>query len=66
LEGKLEGKQDEARALVMRQLVRRFGSLSSGQSRQHNALSLEQIEALAEISPVLKISGNGCPVSNLE
>jgi len=47
-EGELQGKQQEAQALVLRQLPRRCGQLSQSQELAVRALSLEQLEALAE------------------
>jgi len=47
-EGELQGKQQEAQALVLRQLPRRCGQLSKSQELAMRALSLEQLEALAE------------------
>lgn len=43
-----EGKLEEARALVTRQLTRRFGPLSADQALRLHALNLEQVEILAE------------------
>jgi predicted transposase YdaD len=48
LEGELQGKQHEAQALVLRQLPRRCGQLSQSQELAVRALSLEQLESLAE------------------
>jgi predicted transposase YdaD len=47
-ECELQGKQQEAQALVLRQLPRRCGQLSQSQELAVRALSLEQLEALAE------------------
>jgi flagellar biosynthesis/type III secretory pathway protein FliH len=47
-QGELQGKQQEAQALVLRQLPRRCGQLSQSQELAVRALSLEQLEALAE------------------
>jgi len=47
-EGELQGKQQEAQALVLRQLPRRCGQLSQSQELAVRALSLEQLESLAE------------------
>jgi predicted transposase YdaD len=47
-EGELQGKQHEAQALVLRQLPRRCGQLSQSQELAVRALSLEQLESLAE------------------
>jgi predicted transposase YdaD len=47
-EGELQGKQQEAQALVLRQLPRRCGKLSQSQELAVRALSLEQLESLAE------------------
>ncbi len=46
-EGKIEGKLEGELSLVLRQLSRRFGSISNAQA-QIQALSLPQIEALGE------------------
>ncbi|MCG9890738.1 MAG: DUF4351 domain-containing protein [Thermosynechococcaceae cyanobacterium MS004] len=46
--GKLEGKSEEALSLVLRQLSRRFGSISPNSQAQIQALSLPQIEALSD------------------
>jgi predicted transposase YdaD len=48
-EGEVEGRREEAAAIVLRQINRRFGSISSSSETQiQSQLSLEQIEALAE------------------
>ena len=48
-EGETEGRREEAAAIVLRQINRRFGSISSSVETQiRNQLSLEQIETLAE------------------
>jgi len=47
-EGKQEGKQEGELLLILRQLVRRLGSLSPEIQSRIEALSLEQIEALGE------------------
>jgi predicted transposase/invertase (TIGR01784 family) len=47
-EGRQEGRQDEGRSLICRQLNRRFGELPEPMQQTINTLSLEQIEALAE------------------
>ncbi|HLO85929.1 MAG TPA: DUF4351 domain-containing protein, partial [Nostocaceae cyanobacterium] len=46
--GELRGKKKEALELIMRQLKRRFGNVQSGIEPQLRALSLEQLENLAE------------------
>jgi predicted transposase/invertase (TIGR01784 family) len=43
-----EGRVEEAQALVMRQLARRIGEVSSEQRSQIQALSLTQLESLGE------------------
>jgi predicted transposase YdaD len=47
-EGQQEGRQEEGRSLVLRQLNRRVGAVSEAARSRIEALSLEQIEALAE------------------
>jgi predicted transposase/invertase (TIGR01784 family) len=48
-EGRQEGRREEAAAIVLRQINRRFGSISSSvESQIRNQLSLDQIETLAE------------------
>jgi len=48
-EGRQEGRREEAAAIILRQINRRFGSISSSLETQiRSQLSLEQIEALAE------------------
>jgi predicted transposase/invertase (TIGR01784 family) len=47
-EGRQEGLQEEAANLVLRLLTRRFGALSSEQSDRLQALSVPQLEELAE------------------
>ncbi|MEB3359739.1 MAG: Rpn family recombination-promoting nuclease/putative transposase [Synechococcales bacterium] len=47
-EVKEEGRQEEGRSLVRRQLTRRCGELPESMQLAINTLSLEQIEALAE------------------
>ena len=46
LEGELQGKQQEAQSLVLRQLPRRCGQLSQSQELAVRVLSLEQLESL--------------------
>jgi predicted transposase YdaD len=46
--GRTEGKLEGELALVLRQLSRRFGSLSPNTQTQIQSLSLPQIEALSE------------------
>ena len=46
--GMREGRQEEAAALALRQLQRRFGPLPPNQQAQIQALPLPQLEALAE------------------
>jgi len=47
-EGAQVGKLTEARSLVLRLLSRRFGTLPEGSQVSMTALSLEQLETLAE------------------
>jgi predicted transposase YdaD len=47
-EGEQEGRQEEATALVLRQLSRRFGQLEESQVEQIRALEITQLEELAE------------------
>ncbi len=47
-EGKQEGKQEEGQRLVTRLLNRRFGEINSSLVEQIQALSVEQLEELAE------------------
>jgi predicted transposase/invertase (TIGR01784 family) len=48
-EGRQEGRREEAAAIVLRQINRRFGSISSSLETQiRSQLSLDQIEILAE------------------
>lgn len=47
LEGNLEGRQNEAKILLIRQLSKRFGKLSDRHEIQITALDIEQLEALA-------------------
>ncbi len=47
-QGRSEGRQEEAAALALRQLQRRFGPLPPNQQAQIQALPLPQLEALAE------------------
>lgn len=47
-DGLQEGKQEEGRSLVLRQLTRRIGPLAPEVRSQVEALSLEQLEALGE------------------
>jgi predicted transposase YdaD len=47
-EGRVEGRTEEAQALVMRQLARRVGELSSKQRSLIQLLSLAQLESLSE------------------
>ncbi len=48
VEGETKGRTEEALSLVLRQLSRRFGSLSPNTQIQIQSLSLTQIEALGE------------------
>jgi predicted transposase YdaD len=48
LEGLEAGRQQEAAALAIRQLSRRFGGLADGTRVQLSALTLQQLEQLAE------------------
>ena len=47
-EGWQGGKLEEAQSLILRQLIRRIGDVSSESRSQIQSLSLEQIEALGE------------------
>jgi predicted transposase YdaD len=47
-EGRIEGRTEEAQALVMRQLARRVGELSPKQRSLIQSLSLAQLESLSE------------------
>jgi len=47
-EGRVEGRQEEALALIKRQLSRRLGSLSPEGRIQVRQLSLSQLEQLGE------------------
>ncbi len=47
-EGEQRGRTEEGRSLVLRQLIRRFGPLSTSVEAQVRALELPQIEALGE------------------
>jgi len=47
-EGRVEGRQEEALALIERQLSRRLGSLSAEGRIQVRQLSLSQLEQLGE------------------
>jgi predicted transposase YdaD len=47
-EGQQEGRQAEAASLTLRLLQRRFGALSADQGARIQALTLSQLEALAE------------------
>jgi predicted transposase YdaD len=47
-EGREEGKAQEGRMLILRQLTRRLGTLPPTLSAQVEGLSLVQLEALAE------------------
>ena len=47
-EGREEGRQEEGAAIILRLLTRRFGSIGHTLEIQIRALSLTQIEALAE------------------
>jgi predicted transposase YdaD len=47
-EGRIEGRTEEAQALVMRQLARRVGELSPEQRSLIQSLSLVQLESLSE------------------
>ncbi|MFO5441024.1 MAG: DUF4351 domain-containing protein, partial [Dolichospermum sp.] len=46
--GRQEGEQDGEVKLIIRQLKRRFGIVSSNQENQIRSLSLPQLEALGE------------------
>lgn len=49
-EGRQEGRREEAAAIVLRQINRRFGSISSSvETKIQSQLSLDQIETLAEV-----------------
>ena len=47
-EGREEGRQEEGAAIILRLLTRRFGSIGHTLEIRIRALSLTQIEALAE------------------
>ncbi|MDB9526992.1 Rpn family recombination-promoting nuclease/putative transposase [Oscillatoria sp. CS-180] len=47
-EGREEGREEEARSLISRQLTRKLGPLPDSLQAQVKALSLEQLEALGE------------------
>ncbi len=47
-EGRQEGRQAEAYGLILRQLRRRFGSLTAVQQEQLAALSVDHLEVLGE------------------
>ncbi|MEC4895440.1 MAG: DUF4351 domain-containing protein [Oscillatoria sp. PMC 1051.18] len=47
-QGRSEGLQQEARSLVMRLILRRFGTIESELEAQIEQLSLSQLEELAE------------------
>lgn len=47
-EGRTEGRTEEARSLILRQLARRVGTLPAGVEAQVQALALPQLEALGE------------------
>jgi predicted transposase YdaD len=47
-EGKAEGKLEEGRSLILRQLSRRVGDLTPALRSQVEALSLPQLESLGE------------------
>ena len=46
--GRTEGRTEEARSLILRQLTRRVGNLSSENRSQVESLSLERLEFLGE------------------
>jgi hypothetical protein len=48
LEGKEEGRQEEAASLVLRQLARRFGEIPQNLAQQARELPLDDVEALGE------------------
>ncbi|MEB3279965.1 MAG: Rpn family recombination-promoting nuclease/putative transposase [Lyngbya sp.] len=48
-EGLEDGRQQEGRSLILRQLARKFGQLSPQVRSQIESLSLEQLEALSEV-----------------
>jgi predicted transposase YdaD len=47
-EGRQEGRQEEASSVTLRLLARRCGTLSTATTARIQALTLEQLEALAE------------------
>ena len=47
-EWKLEGKQEEAASLVLRQLARRFGEIPQNLTQQIRELPIDDVEALGE------------------
>jgi predicted transposase YdaD len=56
-EGREAGRQQEAAALAMRLLIRRFGSLDQASQDRLTALSLQTLEQLAE--DLLDFTGPG-------
>lgn len=48
-EGRQQGKQEEAVAMITRLLNRRFGSLSPELQKRLRGLTLEQLEELSEV-----------------
>jgi predicted transposase YdaD len=48
IKGRQEGRQEEGVSLVLRQLNRRLGSVSSGMSARVQSLSVSQVEMLGE------------------
>jgi predicted transposase YdaD len=48
-EGRQEGRQEEAIAIILRLLNRRFGDVGNSLETQIRGLSLAQIEALTEV-----------------
>jgi predicted transposase YdaD len=47
-EGRIEGRREEAQGLVLRQLMRRFGTIPSVAETQIRSLPLAQVEFLGE------------------
>jgi predicted transposase/invertase (TIGR01784 family) len=46
--GRTEGRTEEARSLILRQLIRRFGTFSVRMKTEVQSLNLQQLEALSE------------------
>jgi len=48
VKGRQEGRQNEAKTLLVRQLSKRFGKLTDRQEMQISELSVEELEELGE------------------